>query len=95
MIINVEDDSENEDLDDHVVEDDEEEEDVEGVEEDLSQPGNKRSPAWAEFSDLEDVTTKKKAKCKHCNKMVSSQKQIKRVLGHLSKCEGFERHLRK
>jgi hypothetical protein len=32
MIINVEDDSENEDLDDHVVEDDEEEEDVEGVE---------------------------------------------------------------
>jgi hypothetical protein len=45
MIINVEDDSENEDLDDHVMEDDEEEEDVEGVEEDLSQPGNKRSPA--------------------------------------------------
>jgi hypothetical protein len=94
MIINVEDDSENEDLDDHVVEDDEEEEDVKGVEEDLSQPGNKRSPAWAEFSDLEDVTTKKKAKSKHCNKIVSSQKQIKRVLGHLSKCEGFERHLR-
>jgi hypothetical protein len=28
----------------------------------MSQPGNKRSPAWAEFSDLEDVTTKKKAK---------------------------------
>jgi hypothetical protein len=57
---------------------DEEEGDVMGVEEDLSQPGNKRYSAWAEFSDLEDVTTKKKAKCEHCNKMVSSQKQIKR-----------------
>jgi hypothetical protein len=69
MIINVEDDSENEYLDAHVMEEDE---DVEGVEK--AQPGNKSSRTWKMWLPRrrQNVNTA----------VVSSQKQIKRVFDH-------------
>lgn len=55
----------------------------------------KRSYVWDSFSNNPEVTTLRKAKCKHCQQMVTYEKKVDRVKCHLKKCQNFQESLRK